>query len=296
MPAFSLSHQVTGVLGSTAMGKTFAALCAGFLALNSPALAWAQDDEDVIPNDERPVPKDEAPVPKDEQPADERGTTAPPPAVDAQASSAPLRRHGFFLEGDLGVYLSLGGNDVDVGSGDLSSNSVGNLQPMAALTAGYDLVHNERNNFSAGLRFSGTYSASAAQIPGDAESGATGEALFTFPSDVEFLQFGAALDYTYFLNERLGLKFHGDGGLALVSPNPDVALALGGGVSVSTPNPEDGAGARQVGGVFSGGFGIEYYTRLNGFAIGLNTAFYGVLNSESFIPGLGIYVPLKYTF
>lgn len=274
------------------MGRNLVALCAGLLALNSPALAWAQDDEEVIPNDERPVPKDEAPIPKDEQPAAERDITAPPPAVKAQAS-APIRRHGWFLQGDLGVYFSLGGNDVDLGIGEVTSNSAGNIQPMAALTAGYDVFHDERHNLAVGARFSGTYSASTAQVPNDI--GQTGEAAFTFPSDVEFLQFGAAVDYTYFFTERLGLKVHGDGGIALVSPNPDVALGLGA-VSVTTPNPEEGAGARQVGVAFSGGLGIEYYTRLNGFAVGLNTAFYGVANDVSFIPGLGIYVPLKYTF
>ncbi|MEM6367912.1 MAG: adventurous gliding motility protein CglE [Myxococcota bacterium] len=286
------------------MGRSLVALCAGFLALNTPSASWAQgeqeevvpNDERPVPNDERPVPKDEAPVPKDEQPAAEPAAAEPSPAVSARPTTAPLRRHGLFLEGDIGVYFSFGGSDVELGAGTISDNSVGNLQPMAGLTAGYDLVHTEKSNLAVGLRFSSTFSANAAQVPDEVISGASTESAFTFPADVEFMQLGAALDYTYFFTERFGLKVHGDGGLGLVSPNPDIARGLGGSISVTRPNDADGSGARQVGVVFSGGLGVEYYTRLNGFAVGLSTAFYGVVNDVSFIPGLGIYVPLKYTF
>lgn len=238
---------------------------------------------------------DDTPEPIDDN--ESLGTPVPADgAIGTQYRAFEIRR-GLFVRGDFGVFFAFGGDDVDRNSGTISSNSVSNLQPLIGVTAGYDLFSNEKMNLSAGARLSYFSVSGASQVDLAGVNAGTADAT-SFPADYDVFEAGVAIDYTYMFDERFGLLVHGDGGLGIISPDPDLS-ATNGPAQSNENNPgffTEGAGDPTFGGVFSGGVGVEYNTKLTGFAVGLTAAFYGVLTSESFIPGLGFYIPLKYNF
>lgn len=223
---------------------------------------------------------------------------APAPAQQARAGVEGFEiRRGLFVRGDFGVYFAIGGDDVERETGAVSDNSVSSVQPMIGVTAGYDLISSSTFNLSAGARFSYFAVSGASQV--DLDAVAAGQADVTsFPEDYEIAQAGLALDATFMLDERFGILVHGDGGLAIVSPDPSLSATTG----PAQGNEDDiaffteGAGDPVLGGVFSFGAGVEYNTKLTGFAIGATAAFTGVVTSDAFIPGVAIYIPLKYNF
>jgi hypothetical protein len=279
-----------------------ATLLAGLLAI--PSVGWAQDDEDDlgIIEPEEEAAQQQAQPEQGEAATDEPATDDAEPEASTAATpsggSFPIRR-GFFVRGDFGTFFTIGGSDVDPVSQVTSDNSVGNLQPLVAITAGYDVFHDSKNNLSVGARFAGIFSASSAQVSDEILAVNPPDAV-TVPADVQAIQFGASVDYTYLFLERFGLLVHADGGIALIDPDPDVpATEFLQGVVTTTDvfgNPGQTPGSQTIGGVFSGALGVEYYTRLDGFSIGFSTAFYGLITSQSFIPGIGLYIPLKYNF
>ena len=252
----------------------------------------AQEDEDAETMTES-VDTNDTPESVD----DNASLGAPTPAASLRAAERFEIRRGLFARGDFGAFFAFGGDDVDRDALAVSSNSVSAVQPMIGITLGYDLLSNEKMNLSAGGRFGYMFVSGASQV--DQAAVDAGQAdLTSFPAAYEIAQAGIALDFTLMLDERFGLLFHGDGGLAIVSPDPDVS-ATNGRPQGNETNPaffNEGAGDPTLGGIFSAGAGVEYNTKLTGFAIGATVAFYGVLTSESFIPGLGIYIPLKYNF
>lgn len=229
---------------------------------------------------------------------DNESLGAPAPAA-AQAGVRGARnfeiRRGLFVRGDFGAFFAIGGNDVDRGTLAVEDNAVSNLQPMVGATVGYDLLTTEKINLSAGARFAYLFVAGSAQVDTDAVNAGTADPT-SFPEDYEVAEAGLAVDLTYMLSERFGLLFHGDGGIGVVSPDPDLPATNAPPRENEDDGFVDGAGDPVIGGVFSGGAGVEYNTKLTGFSIGLTAAFYGVLTSESFIPGIGFYIPLKYNF
>ena len=253
---------------------------------------YAQEDDDTETMTES-VDTDDTPESVD----DNESLGAPTPAATLRPGETFEIRRGLFARGDFGAFFAFGGNDVDRNTGEITDNSVSSLQPLIGMTVGYDLFSNEKMNFSAGARFSYLFVSGASQVDLDAVNAGQADAT-SFPADYDVAQAGVALDFTYMLDERFGLLFHGDGGLAIVSPDPDLSATTGP-AQPGENNPgffTEGAGDPTLGGIFSAGAGVEYNTKLTGFAIGATVAFYGVLTSESFIPGLGFYIPLKYNF
>ena len=258
--------------------RTFAGLLATAL-ISTPV--FAQDAED-------------AQTAKDDVPSAETALPESRPTITQEGGSDRCEiRRGFFARGDFGAFFTLGGSDFDAVSNTVSSNSVGNLQPFVGLTAGYDVLSMGRSNLSIGARFAAAFNSSTSAFISGGDFLDPAQAAST-PQDFEMLQFGAAVDYTYLLSERLGLQFHGDGGIVLLGPDPASPAETVTGPQTSE-NSEFNPGGRAIAGVFSAGLGVEYYTLLNGFSVGLTTSFYGVL-AEEFIPGLAIFVPIKYNF
>jgi hypothetical protein len=240
----------------------------------SPSSARAQDDiEDIEPED------------------DEEEATEPTESAEVAADDRvlPIRR-GLFARGDFGAFFTIGGKDFRAADGAVSDNTVSNLQPLLGITVGYDVVQSPNINLALGARFATTFNASAAQIPGSTNNPATlPRDAQSFPGDFGIYEFGAAADLTIMASDRLGVLVHADGGMSLVRPDPSLPATSDAGTFV------DGAGEATIGGIFSAGGGVEYYTLLTGVSVGFVAAFYGVI-TDDFIPGVGLYIPLKYNF
>lgn len=278
--------------------KAFICAAASCLVFAISPAVFAQDDgeveEEAVPKDELVIKDEMEPkeVPEEANPGEDTERAA---TVAVDKSVFPIRR-GFFGRGDFGVFFAFGGADyrlqTDPNTGsNVADSSVSNLQPLVGVTLGYDVVAQNKFNLALGARFAATFNGSSARIPGADSTGQVPQDPQTYPADFEILQFGAAIDATFMTSERLGILVHGDGGISVVSPDP--------GTPATDPNQGifvEGAGDAAIGGIFSGGAGVEYYTLLTGFSVGLTAAFYGVITSDDFIPGLGIYVPLKYNF
>ncbi|MGF1510379.1 MAG: hypothetical protein ACFB9M_12850 [Myxococcota bacterium] len=258
------------------------------------------EDEDVIllqeEEEPRAPPTDGRGPVQPSAPADE--VEPPPTPTSSSGAQADFRvRHGWFARADIGGFFSLGGFDVDPVTGAISDNTVGNVQPLVGITVGRDVWHSLRNNLAVGARFTGIFSASSVRLPESLQTPEAAGDAATVPGDVEAFQFGAAVDYTYFFGPRFGLLVHGDVGVSLNAPNPDVPATDGGVPIVGEAPSGDGVpGERVIGAQFSGGLGVEYYTRLEGFAVGAVASFHGITNNDAFIPGIGFYIPLKYNF
>jgi hypothetical protein len=244
------------------------------VALLVPAIAFAQDDEGG-----EPAASEEKTAGGDKQPAEASKTETAP-----EDPSERFRiRRGFFAETDLGVYFTFGGRNTNDFINEFPKKTISNVQPYLALTFGYDLVHSEGFALSGGLRLSAGYSGGAGRVS-DADLALGVEAISTRSSDFAVLETGVALAAAIFMSDRLALTVKADGGMAAVDPNPTLSAA------------EDGAGAAVFAPIFGGGLGLEYFTLLNDFSVGLDLRFAMVLISGASIPSASVSVPIKYTF
>lgn len=262
---------------------------ASLLALSPTAFiapsAWAQDDIE----EGEPQASDPGAAETEDASASASADTG------RRAEAFPIRR-GVFARGDFGVLTTIGGEDFRRANSTVTSNSLSSVQPLFGVTVGYDVVSQTKFNLSVGGRFAAAFNSGAAQIPAGANDAQT------FPSDFGIYQAGLALDATFMTSPRFGILAHVDGGVSFVGPDPNLPATpiqpgtTEGGVTLDDEGFVEGAGGFTVGGIFSAGGGVEYYTRLPGVSIGLTANFYGILAGDSFIPGIGVYVPLKYTF
>lgn len=259
------------------------------LVLAAPMTAFAQGEETPPATEEKPA---------------EETTAAPAEAVDTAKAAAPAEevkdepfqiRRGFFAEADLGVYFTFGGrntNDVNP-ENPFPKKGISNVQPYLALTAGYDLVHSEGFALSAGLRLGAGYSGGAGRVDDSELTGLQGSAddakatiasVSTKPSDFAVIEMGAALAAAIFVSQRVAITVKADGGIAAVDPNPTAYAA------------DPGAASATFAPIIGGGLGVEYFTLLNDFSVGLDLRFAMVLVSGSSIPSASISAPIKYTF
>ncbi len=272
------------------------------LAATIPSTVHAQDEEGAAaeePADEELVPKDEL-IPKDEDPnaqaeAEEAAAEEPVQAVEEEQATQFEVRRGLFARGDFGLLFNFGGTVVDRNTQQVSDKTVSNLQPLIGFTFGYDVFTNTNNNLAIGARLAAAFNSGSGQADVDAANAGQSD-LISYPEDYAMYQAGIAVDYTYMFTEQLGLQIHADGGLGVTTPDPDQSAKNGPATNPETGNFNDDAGGASLGVMFSAGAGVEYATRLPGLIVGFNAAFYGVTTTDSFIPGLGLYVPLKYNF
>lgn len=188
-------------------------------------------------------------------------------------------RRGFFAEGDLGVFLTFGG--VNANNPSLPKRATSNLQPHIGVTLGYDLSHGPKYDFSLGLRFGMGLSGGASRAtPSDAAAGLD---VATRSNDFSVIETGLQAAFSYLLTDRLGLVVKADGGAGLVDPDP-------------TRYADDAkAGKAAFAPIFGVGTGLEYYTLLTDFSMGVTFRFEGVLLG-GLIPAASVTLPVKYTF
>jgi hypothetical protein len=240
----------------------------GLLALSS-APAFAQEDEDIPP----PPPPPAAEEKKEEEAKKEEPAAA---ATDEAQKTAFTIRRGFFAEGDLGIFVTIGG--VNTNSVELNNRSTSNLQPYIGATFGYDVVDLEAFAMGLGLRFAMGLNGGAGRAnPGDPDPN-------TQSNDYSIQEAGAVLNFVFMVADRVGLTLKLHGGAGFVTPDPTL------------PAGEPDAGKFVFAPVFGGQFGVELYTLLNDFSIGIQAGFVGAIAAGEFIPGLSGTIPIKYTF
>ena len=242
------------------------------LSLLLPAPAYAQDD-DIPP----PPPK------KGEEADAEKKEEAPPEAPEvsateqAQHSTFTIRR-GFFAEGDLGIFVTIGG--VNTNSVELNSRTTSNLQPYVGATFGYDLVSTDVFAMGLGVRLAmGLNGGSGRADPSEPLDSAN-----TKSNDYSIQEAGAVIGLVFLVTDRLGITLKLHGGAGFVTPDPTL------------PAGEPNAGKFVFAPVFGGQFGLELYTLLTDFSIGIQGGFVGAIAAGEFIPGLSATIPIKYTF
>ena len=193
----------------------------------------------------------------------------------------PIRR-GVFVTGDFGGYFSLGGRDNTPPS--FSGRTVSNFQPAVGLVLGYDFEPSETVQFAVGLKLGIAFNAGSARLS-EADVAELGpDEAQTRPADFTIAQTGLALKFGFFPWRRVAINLLGEGGAAFVAPDPFASATSAEG------------GRTNVGLFFGLGPGIEYFTLLPGFSIGLEARFTGTIASSEFIPGISITAPLKYNF
>ena len=222
-----------------------------------------------------------APVEDGAEAAPVEGEATPDASVVERREQFPIRR-GLFVTGDFGGYFSFGGINTNVPG--FPDKTISNFQPMVGVNVGYDVLTNEQLNIAVALRGALSYNAGSGVVD-------RAVAQPTHPVDFDMYQVGVAAKFGFMLLDRLTLNAVIDGGLALVTPDPDAAPVLPG---TDTPNPN--AGETAIGGMFGVGPGLEFHTLLPGFSVGLDLRFQGTFFGNAFVPGMSITAPLKYNF
>lgn len=268
----------------------------------APFTAVAQDEEGGAPADSAAeTPPDDAPAAATD---DAAATTAAPAAATAAPPADPVSepfqiRRGLHAELDLGVFFTFGGINTnsenflayDPPNGNvapLPTKGISNVQPLLAFFLGYDLAHTEKYSLAAGVRLGAAYSGGASRVKKDdvdqtAPNSDARKTLATRANDFGVLTTGVGLSFGYLLSERIALTVKANGGLAIIGPDP--AATAG----------EDAGGSSAFSGAVGGGLGMEYFTLLNDFSVGLDAQFTMIFAAGG-IPSLGLSIPVKYTF
>jgi hypothetical protein len=112
---------------------------------------------------------------------------------------------------------------------------------------------------------------------------AAGEEVTTKSNDFSVIETGGEVWLGFLMTDRIALDVKLDGGMGIVDPDPSKTAG------------EDGAGTAVFAPTFGAGLGVEYFTLLNDFSVGLTLRFQAVL-VDGMIPGATITIPIKYTF
>ncbi len=216
---------------------------------------------------------------------------AAPETAETEADVFEIRR-GFFTEADLGVFFTLFGRNTN--AVEFPTRAFSNVQPFLGITVGYDLFHGPSYNFAAGVKLAAGYSAGSGRASQQVVDSFPAIQVSQLSADYSVLQAGATIMGAYFLTDRIALTLKLDGGAGFVDPDPRLFAA------------EEGAGSSVFAPVVGGGIGVEYFTLLNDFSVGLDLRGALVLLSGSTkangvsvggpIPAMSISVPIKYTF
>lgn len=228
----------------------------------------------------------------DQAPAPESAPAAPSAKTasgKSQTDTGTFKlRRGLYAEADLGLFMTFGGRNTNLP--DLPSKGASNIQPTLGFTVGYDLVHSPAFSFGLGIGVAMHLNGGAGRVKAeDIQAGVEDQT--TKSNDFVIIPIGLAPMVSILLSDRLALSIRGDGGMALLNPDPTTAAAT------SQPRDESivGAGSSAFAPFFGVGAGLEYFTLLNDFSVGVRVSFLGVLR-DGFIPGATATFPIKYTF
>ncbi|MFO0726783.1 MAG: adventurous gliding motility protein CglE [Myxococcota bacterium] len=206
----------------------------------------------------------------------------PQQAAQGEGEDRPFQiRRGLFAETDVGVYFTFGGTNTN-DAPNFPKKSISNIEPYLGVFFGYDIVRGQKLTFAAGLKLAAGYSGGAGRV--SATQLTDGTPVGELPADFGIMQLGAGISVSYLLSDRIAIVGKADGGMSAVLPNPLIPASVA------------GAGGAAFGGIFGVGLGMEYFTLLNDFSVGLDVRFSMAMLSGASIPGLGITVPVKYTF
>jgi hypothetical protein len=214
----------------------------------------------------------------EEKGGDKAEEAAPATATETQETPFVIRR-GFYAESDLGAFFTFGGYNTNLP--ELPAKGLSNVQPYLGLVLGYDIMSKPKTNLSLGLKLAAGFSSGAGRP--SADQLANVDVATTIPNDFAVYEAGLAVAFGYFVSERVALTLKVDGGAAIVTPDTTIAAA------------EPGAGGTAVGGMAGGGLGVEYFTLLNDFSVGLDLRFAAIFHG-GMIPSASISVPIRYTF
>jgi hypothetical protein len=179
---------------------------------------------------------------------------APPEGVELKV------RRGFFTETDIGVFMTVGGDD-----------GYSNIQTYLQLGLGYDILDALELGIHVGIGFN-----AANCFSGPGEGGA-------------LCELGDNFALT-FLNGTLGYRFH-------IAPRFYIEPKIVGGYTLMEPAPvKDDAGAPIRSGPNAGaGLGIEYATHMDHFSIGFDVTWRMIMAGPG-IQSLQFFPRVKYTF
>ena len=217
----------------------------------------------------------------------------PEKSVEAFATpegTFPIRR-GFFVGGDFGVFFAIGGRNTnaDPAIGFVPARSTSNLEPMVALTVGYDLLSTPGFNLAFGLRGALLLNGGSGRVTAEDAMGTNQEDPRTRSNDFSIYETGLAAQLDFYVTDRFSVSTKLDGGLAILNPDPSLASAT------TSGDPIAGAGGSGLGGMGSLAVGVNYATLLTGFQIGIDLRFTAVF-FDGVIPALSATVPIKYNF
>ncbi|MCB9655967.1 MAG: adventurous gliding motility protein CglE [Deltaproteobacteria bacterium] len=207
---------------------------------------------------------------------------------EVEGAASTIRR-GFFVQGDVGLFTTLGGRS---NVAPYESRPLSNVEPQVALVVGYDVAHSPKYAFSVGVRFAMAFNSGAGRITAAEAAAATTDdpgTAVTKSADYSVMEAGLQLGLSWMVAERFALLFKADGGAGIVDPNPMLVATA------------PGAGGASFAPLFGLAAGAEYFTLLTDFSVGVEIRFLGVLVPEAgggsaFIPGLALTAPVKYTF
>jgi hypothetical protein len=239
-------------------------LSLALIGLLSSVPAFAQDDE--------------TPPPPPETETGEAAKEEPAVSATEEVKGTFTIRRGFFAEGDLGIFVTLGG--VNTNSVELNSRGTSNLQPYVGATFGYDLFSTSVFALGLGIRLAMGLNGGA----GRADQAEPLDQANTKSNDYSIQEAGAVVNLVFLVTDRLGITLKLHGGAGFVTPDPTLPAS----------DPE--AGKFVFAPVFGGQLGLELYTLLNDFSIGIQAGFVGAIAGGEFIPGLSGTIPIKYTF
>ena len=220
-------------------------------------------------------------------------------------------RRGFSVDGEFGVFMTFGGRNSNAPEQGFPDVTVSNANPYVALIFGYDLISTNSFALSLGPKLGAAFNGGGSRLSdSDLQAAADGS---TFVNDFGAYEAGLNVSLNFMVTERLAVTTKLNGGVVFIDSNPNVDFcgsnADNPGPSPTLPaQPDDeqrrrfreqcgstDAGDLAIGGMFGASAGIEFFTRLTGFSVGLQLRFQGLL-VDGFIPGFAIPATLKYTF
>ena len=224
-------------------------------------------------------------------------------------------RRGLSIEGDLGIFFTLGGrNSNDTNPNDLFPSRVSsNANPYLAIVVGYDVFATDSFALSIGPKVGVGFNGGASRVTAEDVDVVGVEGGSTFANDYAIYEAGLNIGLSFMVSERLALTGKLSGGAVFIDANPNVDYC-GANADSDGPSPildvdptvveveafrdacgNSGAGDLAVGALFAGAVGVEWYTLLNGFSVGLEVRYHGLL-VDGFFSGVAIPATLRYTF
>ena len=210
---------------------------------------------------------------------------------------------GFFIEGELGAFATIGGRNTNsVGDADLArgtcrveedqrepfpKRALSNLQPVVSLTAGYEVTIGDEVALSGGVRASAAFANGAGRVS-DGEYYALLDdpsclrTISSKSSDYAVYETGAEIEAAFMLTDRIALTIEASGALAVLLPDPRYYA------------DDSRAGGLALAPAVGGALGVQYETLLEELTIGLELRFEMILLEGARIPAISMAVPVRF--